>query len=366
MRKEYFIIIFVLLIASVTFFIIVSNKTPTQPSPSNLEECQTLNYNGEDKINLVFFSEESTAKKYSDFFLEIEPFDKNKNQFNFYYINYKPECELYEGIALLCHSEDIIKKAASCPNDYIIAIEKQPSKIRSSAFGNIMSLNSRHSLTVLMHEFGHTFANFAEEYITNQNLPKKSKNCVTNCEKFEGIEDGCYEGCTKESYFRSIKNGIMKTLSSKDYGTFNKKIIQDKINKDAPTITGHAIQEPRDCSEEKYYLIEGLYSQEQINIIKKTIEPGCVGGNGAGEFNYNLILEDNSTILTGEFNPELIFTDMQEESQTTITGETFISNKPFFLKIPIIKKSKTLEITKDNQTLSQINLKDIGNRPCKK
>ena len=151
-----------------------------------------------------------------------------KDNFNFYYIdNYQPKCEIYQDKALLCYNKDIVRKAASCPHDFIVVIKEDSRNIRSSAYMNVMSINSKHSLTVLLHEFGHVFVNLAEEYVPAK-LPKKAKNCVDECTKFS-IKDGCYEGCSKADYFRSINNGIMRTLSSTNFGIFNKKLITDKI-----------------------------------------------------------------------------------------------------------------------------------------
>ena len=229
---------------------------------------------------------------------------------------------------------------------------------------NVMSLNSNHELTVFAHEFGHTFVNLAEEY-TPAKIPSGSRNCVSDCSKFGEKAEGCYGGCSKEDYYRSVNNGIMRSLYSNNYGTFDEFLLQEKINKNTNMLTGLAIASDNiDCSKNKYYLIEGNYKENKINLIEKSIEQGCPGNNGAGNFNYNLILEDNSQ-FSGEFNPELIFTDVQEETQNQINGQTFDSNINFILKVPFIENSKTLEISRDNQILSQINLQGEDAIPCK-
>ena len=362
MKKTTILIIILSIIIIVSIITIFSLNKNTSLSPKNLEKCNTLAYNGKDKINLVFFSSEEQAKKYSDFLLTIPPF--NKNQFNFYYIDsYKPECELYKDIAILCYSKELIKKASSCPNDYIIVLEEKPKNIRSSAYMNVMSLNSNHQLTVFPHEFGHALANFADEY-TPAKLPKSSQNCVADCKSFDEFSEECFQGCSKSNYYRSVDNGIMRTLNSNTYGKFDELLIQEKINKNTNKLTGLAIDSKTDCSKEKYYLIEGNLNNDEITILEKSIEQGCSGENGAGNFDYNLILED-STNYNGEFNPELIFTDAQEETQEYIKGEIFDSNINFLLKIPFIENSKTLEINKDDQLISQINLQDADAQPCK-
>ncbi len=353
--------VIVLLVLSISI-ILVKNKT-LSPEQNILEGCKTLKYNGKDKINIVFFSTKEQAEKYSDFLLKIPPFDKNQEIFNFFYLNnYEPECEIYKGIALLCYSKEMIKKAGSCPNDYVVVIKDEKSSIRSSSYMNVLSINPRHQLTVFPHEFGHAFVNLADEYVP-ATLPSKSKNCVSDCEKFGGEKEGCFAGCSKSEYFRSIDSGIMRTLLSEDYGKINKNIILEKLSKNAK-ISGQVIEEIKDCSAQQYHLIEGMYNDGTITITDKFLEAGCVGENGAGDFNYNLIMQDNTKFLEGEFNPELIFTDAQKNSE--IDGEVLKSERSFLLKLPIIENSKSLEIIKDDKKLVEISLEDIGARPCKK
>ena len=342
----------------------IKNNSNTETlKASGLEDCQILKENGPGKINVVFFANKELVEAYVNFFLDTSPFDKNKEAFNFYYItNYKPECELYKGIAILCHSKELIKKAASCPNDQIIVLEERDNTIRSSAYQNVMSINQNHPKSVLTHEFGHSFANLAEEY-TPAKVPKGSENCVSECSEFQGETDGCFEGCSKTNYFRSINSGVMRTLSSNSYGIFNEQIVLERITENTQsTITGSAIETGIDCLNQEHYLIEANYSQGEITLIEKTLEPGCVGNNGAGGFNYQIIKEDNTTILEGEFNPELIFTTSPGE----IAGEVFEQEGTFLLRIPVIKNSKTLQILEADNLLTNISLQDIGVRPCKK
>jgi hypothetical protein len=156
-------------------------------------------------------------------------------------------------------------------------------------------------------------------------------------------------------------------LSSSDYGLLNKLLITEKITESEKNkITGNAIENQADCSNQQYILIKGNYENNKIEILNKTIEPGCAGGNGAGQFEYNIILQDNAKITGGEFNPELIFTDSQPDNETEIQGSAQEYTGIFMLKLPLMSNSKTLEISKDNQIISEINMQDIGARPCKK
>ncbi|MFA6023046.1 MAG: hypothetical protein WC781_03085 [Candidatus Pacearchaeota archaeon] len=364
-KKSIFIIscLVIILVALTSALVILLNQDLNPSSSPSLTDCNVIKESGEGKINLVFFSSRENAKLYSDFLETIAPFDNIKDEFNVYSIeNYTPKCELYQGIALLCYSKELVKKAGSCPNDYIIVLDSKDSTIRSSAYMNVMSINMNHLPTVLPHEFGHVFANLAEEYVPAE-ITAGSKNCQLNCDKFEN--NSCFIGCSKSDYYRSIESGIMRTLSSTEYGKFDEGLIMEKISSKFPSMVGRAISETVDCSLKNYYLIEGKYQLNQITILDKTLETGCIGSSGSGGFNYNVILDNNNS-FNGEFNPELIFTDAQSANETQINGEIYQSDKEFFLKIPIVSNSKTLEILKDSQKLSEINLQDMGARPCKK
>ncbi len=355
--KKWLIPIIIIIIAAITisaYFLIIKPQT----SPTNLATCNVLSYSSPQAKNLVFFSPKQQAQEYSHYLLSQQPFSQNKQALNFYYIDsYTPICELYKNIAILCYNKELVQQASSCPNDFIIVIDdKQTSNIRSSSYMNVLSLNSAHSKTVILHELGHSLAFLADEYVPST-LPNKQKNCVTNCKSFS-VSDGCFEGCSKDNYYRSIQLGVMRTLSSSEYGSLNNQLILANLPSSS-TITGKAISEDADCSNEKYYLIEGTYQENTITILSQAIEQGCLGSNGIGDFDYKLILQDNS-VSQAEFNPELIFTDSEQD------GEVLISTTNFYLKLPIIENAKTLEISKNQQILSQINLLGLDARPCRK
>ncbi len=367
-NKTYILIVlsFLILIGvAIAFLVTTETETlsPSSNSSKNLEECQTLTYSSPQAINLVFFSEKSDAQAYSDYLAEIKPFDQNP--LNIYYIpNYIPECKLYKEIAVLCYSKELVKKAASCPNDYLVVLKEEPSNIRSSAYMNVLSINTRHPKSVFPHEIAHALANLAEEYIP-ATLPSGQKNCVSSCNKFPEEINSCEIGCSKDSYYRSINSGIMRTLSSNEYGIYDENLIQERINSQtsASQITGRAIYE--DCQDQKYYLIDAIYNSQQntIQVQSQTIEPGCVGGNGYGNFNYNLYNNQDMLIDSSSFNSELIFTDAPNEIE--ISGEIYENDGPFMLKISAIPDVKKLEIAHKDK-ITEINIQGIGSRPCRR
>ncbi len=344
--------------------IVISNSSSPNLSSENeniLEDCKTLQYNGNNKINIVFFSDSDISKDYVDYFLASSPYNLKKENFNFFYIDsYIPECEIYKGIAILCYSKDLVRKASSCPVDIIAVIKDSPPEIRSSSYMNVLSINIQHPKTVLLHEIGHSLANLADEYLPSQ-LPKKSKNCVEDCKDFKELNEGCFSGCSESNRFRAIEEGVMRTLSSKSYGKFNELLINEKIDESSSKgseITSFAINKVVNCSEEEYALITGNYQNKNITIKDKTIEKGCLGNNGAGDFTYKINTE-TTTLKEKEFNPEFIFTDNLE------TGSAIEYQGEFSLKIPIVEDAKSLEILKEEQIIAETSLSDISSRPCK-
>ncbi|MCU0642527.1 MAG: M64 family metallopeptidase [archaeon] len=361
MKKAAFISVVSVLILVIIAGAVIHFKTKPSLSPESnaLESCKSIYYNGEGKTNIVIFSSDKTAKTYADKLLSYSPFSENKEAFNFYYIDsYQPECEMYLGIALLCYSRELIKKASSCPSDYIFVVKDADIKVRSSAYMNVISLNSRLPSSVIVHEFAHVFANLADEYVPSQ-IPDSSENCAPDCSRFG---ENCFSGCGEDRYYRSIDSGIMKTLNSKTLGAFNEDLIVQMIIKPSNALAGKAIYGPVDCRREEYYLIEGNFSNGEIEFISKTIEQGCIGSNGIGSFNYDITLSDNSA-HSGSFNAELIFTDSQAEAEDSITGGAVANEGIFLLKIPIIENAKSLELSTQTSSL-EISLENKGDHPC--
>lgn len=361
--RLFFIAFFLLIVAGAIGGVLIYRYVSL--SPSGLEECKTVRHAGEDKINIVFFASNRSASKYAVYFYSISPFNRYRDNFNFYFIDdYKPTCETYKGVGLYCYSRELVRKAASCPNDYIIVVDEAAGDLRSSAYMNVISINSGHPLSVLHHEFGHVFAALSDEYVPAE-VPRKAKNCVDDCAKFGEDKDGCFAGCGSNELFRSIENGLMRTLDANSYGKFDEKIIVEKVAESVSVLTGSAIEEGRDCSKEKYLLVEGNYSNGNIVIISKKIQIGCIGENGVGMFNYSIFMQDNSVKKEGEFNPELVFVDAVGANNETVGG-AYRQEGLFWLRIPIIENAKSLVISdSDGKKINELGLWDVGARPCR-
>lgn len=349
-------------IFAVVFFIF-SYSSPAN-SPYEFESCKTLQYSGDNKFNILFFSDRKSSESYMNFLLDTPPFDEHKSDFNFYYIDtYNPECENYRGQAILCYSKELIRKAGSCPNDFILVL-RDAGSLRSSAYMNVGSLNTNHPMTVFTHEFGHLFASLSEEY-TPAPILRGSKNCVSNCDSFGGSSDGCYKGCSDSEYFRSIDSGVMRTLNSNEYGSYNLNLIRGRIlDRTNSKITLFAVQESSVCSSEEYYLLHGINSLSGVEIVDKTLESGCAPYTGSGMFKYGVYAE-GETIEAVEFNPAYIFTDGPGDE--IIDGVTYVADgQEFYLAIPKQEDAKSVLILNlENQKLQEINVDDLDSRPCR-
>ena len=332
-----------------------------QSPGNNTAVCNSLVYNGKDKVNIVFLASKDIASQYTDYFLNSTPYNQDKTGFNFYYIDYEPKCDLYQGVALFCYNQEVIKTASSCPNDYIVVVKSNPVQIRSSSYMNVISINKNSPETVVLHEFGHAFGNLADEY-SPANLVSGQKNCVSDCNSFGGAE-GCFDGCSTSSLHRSIDNGVMRTLNAEDYGSFDDGILLKRMGINTQSITGNAIVENGDCTNERYYLIQGNYDSETINVTDRSVEQGCVGSTGYGGFDYKMTLNNGQTIGSGNLNLEAVFTDAPEVDQ--LTGGVLPYVGTFYIKVPIVTNMQTLEISKEGKVLSDINLAEAGARPCK-
>jgi hypothetical protein len=367
--KGYFLIIVGILVFLIALSILIFSTTKSDNSPEELlEECKIIEYNGPGKINLLFFSNKEDVEEYKDFFLGTKPFDKNPEAFNFFYIDdYEPSCELYRGIAILCHSTDLIKKAASCPHDFIVVLHDEAPQIRSSAYLNVLSLNSNHLLTVFLHEFGHSFANFAEEYKSNQRPPRGSKNCVGSCDEFIGEIDGCFLECSLSNLYRSVRNGVMRTLSPENlknaYGTSNANIINDiiiergEVRTDS-TITGKQILNTLPICRDQEFVYVDIISGE------KGLSAGCAGTNGAGDYSYQILDGAGNIILSEEFNPTL-FSDVQDPQTEELTGEPFSYEEVGELILTLPPIGEELEVyNPEGEQIAQETLFDVGATPC--
>jgi len=334
-------------------------------SPTTLENCKSL---GEinSGINFLFFADEATTREYTDYFFSSRPFDQYADAFNVFYIDpleYVPTCELYNGVALFCDSKELTKKAASCPNDYLIVLEDRPEEIRSSSYKNVVSIVKDHPKEVLLHEMGHAFVNLAEEYVDNNaKIPKGSKNCQEDCSLFES--EMCFLGCTKSGLYRSIAEGVMRTLSTRDFGTYNEILIKERVasERDGNSFfTGNVISDYVGCANQEYYLV-GVGGGKIVSVSE---EVGCAGSPGYGSETIQLVLEGNQ-ILEESFSNEIIFTTLPDDEGHINGVQYYPEDRVTYVKVPKVSDSEFVQIVDSEGIVTgSFDIASVGYYPVK-
>lgn len=359
MKKVWLVLGIIIVILLSTSLILIKNKNLSPNSTSLI--CHNLEKNSDSGINFVFISDKQNATLYEQEIINTEPFKSNKNNINFYYIdNYSVTCTYYKDIAVDCYSKDLIEKSSICPNDIIIVLSHENPDIRSSSYMNTVSINTNSPKSVILHEIGHALANLADEYVP-ANFIKTSKNCVKTCDEFE-FSDGCFSGCSTNEYYRSIDNGLMRTLSTNNFGAYNTKLIDGILKNKKDKLMGLAINSIINCNSQEYILITGQINDTNIEITNQEVKFGCLGENGLGSVNYSLISKENSINYIGSFNAETIFFDLAEGFNLTGSQENYSGE--FYLKLPVLDNLKELELSRANQKVI-FNLENKYDYPCR-
>ena len=227
MKKIILITIGAIIVLIITLAFLWINPLKSPPKGT----CKGLIVNpGDKKINIVYLTDnvdEKEIKNFTDFFLKTKHFLLNKEKFNFYYAG-KTNCSITDDY-VICYSGETIRQSSICPNNYIIVLTSQSSEIRSSAYINLISINVNSPYEILIHEFGHSFANLADEYVPS-NIPRGSQNCNKKCPVYGNIQE-CFLGCSKEDYYRSVDNSVMRSLDTDNFGELNNLLIQENLDK---------------------------------------------------------------------------------------------------------------------------------------
>ncbi len=344
---------------------VIERPTPIQTAPEG-SVCQEVYVPNNGGINIVFLGQKAQAKEYADYLLSIEPFKSNTDKFNVYAIeNVDVPCQLYKGTVLLCYDKETIKKASVCPNDYIVVLKDENEDIRSSSYLNVMSLNTKLPASVFAHEFGHAFAFLSDEY-TPATPSKKNKNCVETCTQFTGNNEGCFPGCAENSLYRSVDEGLMRTLSADTFGVFDEGIIREFMPESKNMITGNAVKETVNCSEQNSLLLEISNKDGQRLIKSVTPYIGCISTLAHRASDWTIKGKSNEGDLKTQtsFDDSLLFFDGQKNTEQTITGGAEESNQSTFVAIMSQDVSRVEVVDKYGQTVDEKNLsKRVSEEP---
>ena len=216
---------------------------------------------------------------------------------------------------------------------------------------------------MIIHEFGHAFGNLAEEYVP-ANLPRGAKNCVASCDKFNAPTDSCDLECSKTNFYRSIRAGVMRTLTTSDYGQYNIHLLKKLLEKNKPediSITGQQIKEYNGCKNKQVVIVEGTQTEDGSVSLDSPTEllQGCSPDNsgtgsetitaGSGEESYSV-----KTMFTDVQNGEILTGSL--ESPTELVFSTpFTSNENAII----------LTDTETGEIISQTTLEQAGATACR-
>ncbi|MBU1246277.1 MAG: M64 family metallopeptidase [Nanoarchaeota archaeon] len=240
-------------------------------------ECNAFQ-EGNGDVNIVFLADNYETEErfledvetFKDGLLNVVPFNEYLNNFNFYYVlgEFDLGCEHDE--AILCDPRKVKRVSLNCPNDYTVVLTDYNGVknlfryLRSSAWQGIACLNTADDILVFAHEFGHLFADFADEYEFDGSITWDAPNCVApDCTPFNVISNpGCYLGCTNGDYYREERVGIMRDYwHGKTYGGFNEWIIREIL--DGNRITGGAVS---NLGKESLYVIDGTFTKDGVEV----------------------------------------------------------------------------------------------------
>lgn len=355
---------FLLAVVGISTFLIafsvtmaVTARTDLSPDTETSGLCKVLEYSGPEAFNILVIGSRSDAEESRDDMVAESPYKERKDKFNFYYIDeLKADqfCKPYKGIAVLCYSAELLKRASACPHNAILVPVDREESIRSSMYKGVLSLNRNHpSREVLRHELGHLFG-LAEEYVP-ATLPKDQQNCVESCTLFEIETDGCFEGCSKSAFFRSIDEGVMRTLQTSEYGLYDESLITQRLQqleRPVGTVTGQAINEQDSCDKSMYTLLEIDASAVPWKIVSQELVSGCAFGQIGFEYTATLKDQTGATSLSYSLQGNSIFTDAPG-ADGEIDGETY-EESHFWIDLPNSREGDTLHITdQSNEYLAE-------------
>src|SRR5689334_2140797 len=89
----------------------IQQEQNLQPVQNSLE-CQDIEYNGEDRIDILFISSVEDAEHYTQVLFNSEPYKTYRSYFNTRVLpNVEAQCENYRGIAILCYTDSVLELA---------------------------------------------------------------------------------------------------------------------------------------------------------------------------------------------------------------------------------------------------------------
>lgn len=210
--------------------------------------CTPVSYNGfpARKLDIVFVGDgysvadqekfKEDVRKHSDQILSTKPFSTYKSKINIYRVDLFKDlgCKIYGDRCLICDEAKAAEIASECPNDKIIILANIDQWAGCAGMYGMAHVSAAFPI-ISLHEFGHSFGGLWDEYSYGDftlNV-SRSPNCDSSsqCSKWDTIPGSeCYQQCTANGYYRSIKRGIMRE-ASRQYGSVNEMHMRELLNR---------------------------------------------------------------------------------------------------------------------------------------
>ena len=298
----------------------------------------------DESINIVFLGTEYEnvedfrldSERFMLSFLSVVPHNKYKDRFNFFRIEDFGDYGCEYDDAVVCDPKKVQKIATACPGQDMNVVLVSRDKVnnffkhlRSSAWYNLVSVNSVDDPLVLAHEWGHIGPDFADEYVFGGKINWDAPNCDPNfatCPMFSEVSEAeCHLGCVNEEYSRSVYYGIMSnywkepTFGAYDEWYIEKFLLETTSDFSTESTTdGNPVEQP-----EEIYIVSGTCDIEgNCEIEDVQMSP---------EFGYpsqSKLIDSTLKIIHGDFSVNIpkntiLFEDYGESGTVETRGYEF-------------------------------------------
>lgn len=310
--------------------------------------------------------------------LTKEPYLSNKDKLVFTIINSTKDFKCSVGCKnvptlICCDDKTIYDEASKCHYDSFIVLLKNDGYCGSAAsYAKICAKNPGSSI-FLMHEFGHSFADLADEYVYsdffNYTIEDSEKeNCAKEgCTKWNGMNVGCFKGCTYSNMYRPVeKNSVMLDLYP-EYDLVSQEQINTTINDYTKKENNFDLLLPI----KKSYYTDFKYNSGKLIINKITIKPVQPSINvKKSSYSYKIFGKSNKKLFENMI-------DVPNEEDTlpgdsiggnSSNGIILDDNFEFSSLIPYFNNGENLVIYKNGKAITNVSLisfnSKCGNKKC--
>lgn len=120
---------------------------------------------------------------------------------------------------------------------------------------------------------------------------------------------------------------------------------------------------PAEIIKEEYVLLQFKYSNGNFSLINKSLEKGYYPHEIYDRtYEFNLLSKNNENLYATTFEPSLLYSDGGEQLDG---GVLILDEAVFFVAMPNYKEINKVRIVKDNQTIFEEDIHDVGSSSCR-